>query len=333
MVLVLGLGAAAEEVVRTWTSTDGKTVEATLKAYNGETVTLERNGREFDLPVSKLSLADREFLLAHTEAERAAQLAQLQLGSFEMPLQKKMFSDPEDYYDSRIGKSVCEALENEGEDPLALVSSSPEDERAAVYVPEHYDGISPYGVYLHISPMPGPNMPNYQSVLSNRNLIMASPANAGNEVDVMRRIMMALDTVATLKEMYNIDPKRIYVGGLSGGGITAMQAQLIYPELWAGTISHSRGMNLGRYGEYFSETRCFDEGDFKKMSHMDQRFAVISGPNDFNYDHCRTSSLNWEEEGYDIRFFDVDGMGHDNAPLDSFKEALDWVCAVKPFGR
>lgn len=174
-------------------------------------------------------------------------------------------------------------------------------------------------------------MPNYQSILDERKMIMASPARGGNGEAVMRRIMLALDTVATLQGIYKIDPKRVYIGGLSGGGVTAMDAQLIYPDIWAGTISHARGMVLGSFGEYYAELRSFDKHDFQRMSRMKQRFAVISGEKDFNYAHCRDSSAEWAEEGFDIRFFDIPGMGHENASVDAFKRALDWVRAVEPF--
>lgn len=333
LLLLFAFHATADEVLRTWTNQEGKEVKATLKAYDGVNATLERNGRIFDIPVNTLSVEDQEFLKAYAEkvqAEEEARLARIRKGSFEMTLEKKMFSDPKDYYDSVIGKSTKQALKNERKSPLEIVNYAPANEKAKVYVPEQYDGKKPYGIYLHISPGPGPDMPNYQAILAERNLIMASPAKGGNDEEVMRRIMLALDTVATLQDIYNIDPKRIYVGGFSGGGISAMTAQLIYPEIWAGCISHARGMNLGVFGEYYSEMRNFDEGDFQHMSRMKQRFAVLSGPKDFNYGHCRDSSADWENVGYDIRFFDIDGMGHQDAPAAAFEQALDWVCEV-PF--
>ncbi len=325
MFLVVAFHLAAGETVRIWTNQNGKTIKAALKAYDGVNVTLERNGRAYEIPADSLSVEDQSFLKAYAE-EEAARLARIRKGTYELTLEKKMFADPQDYYSSTIGRSTKRALKDEGLDPLAIAGTAPENETARVYVPEQYDGKKPYGIYLHISPSPGPDMPNYQSILAERNLIMASPAKGGNEEEVMRRIMLALDTVATLQDIYNIDPKRIYVGGFSGGGISAMMAQLIYPEIWAGCISHSRGMNLGFFGEFHSETRNFDESDFQRMSRMKQRFAVLSGAKDFNYEHCRDSSADWKNEGYDIRFFDVDGMGHQDAPAKAFEEALDWVC-------
>ena len=62
--------ASVSAATRTWTNTDGKTVEAELVSRDGDTVMLQtRNGRKFPYKLSQLSEADREFL--KQEAERS----------------------------------------------------------------------------------------------------------------------------------------------------------------------------------------------------------------------------------------------------------------------
>lgn len=328
--------AFTEEPTRTWTSAKGSTLEARLKKYDGKTVTLEDNSKSFTIRPNALCKADQLYLKSYSERaakeraarlaqERAERLANIKMGTYVLALETKMFLNAEDYYTTRIGKSVYKAMKKKGEDPLAQVSWAPLNEQAQVYVPTHYDGNKAFGIYIHVSAGNGPSMPKYNSVMDERDMIMASPFKGGNKENGMRRIMLALDTVATLKKNYKIDDANIYIGGISGGGITAMQAQLLYPDIWGGTLSHARGMNLGPFGEYYSETKDFNRVDFKRMSKIKQRFAVISGPKDFNYKHCRDSARQWKNDGFDIRFFDVPAMGHQNAPEDEFEKAVDWV--------
>lgn len=325
VLLLLASSSFAEETTRVWTNKDGKKIPAALQEYDGMTATLERNGRNYKIAANTLSEADRQYLKEFTE-KKAAMLARIKKGGYDLELDTKMFAEPKEYYDSTIGKTTRRALKEEGKDPMALVGFTPKSEISQVYVPAHYDGKQPFGIYIHISPSDGPSMPHeYRPILDARNMIMASPAKAGNKEAVMRRITLALDTVATLKGIYNIDSANIYAGGFSGGGITAMQAQLLYPEIWQGTISHARGMNLGIFGEYYSELKYFDESAFERMSNMKQRFAILSGSADFNYKHCIKSSRQWKDHGFDIKFYDAPSMGHSNAPADTFEEALDWV--------
>ena len=50
----------AEEDFRTWTSSDGRNVEAMFLEMNGEIVKIKnKQGRQFDLPLTKLSQADQ----------------------------------------------------------------------------------------------------------------------------------------------------------------------------------------------------------------------------------------------------------------------------------
>lgn len=319
--------AAAEEPVRAWTSAAGTKLEARLKAFDGTTATLEGNGKTYSIQAGALAEEDQRYLKDYREKlvqERLQRLG-VKRGQFTLGLDARMFPTDEGYYGTRIGKTMFQAIKKSGKDPLELVRHGPEGEQAMVYVPAHYDGEKPFGLYVHISPGDGPDMPGYQSILDERDMIMASPFKGGNEQEEVRRIVLALDTAATLKKMYRIDDARVYVGGMSGGGIMAMQAQLNNPEVWAGAISHARGMNTGNFKGYHTETKCFTAADFNEMSKMKQRFAVISGPDDFNYAHCQKSSAAWKQAGFDIRFFDVPGMGHGNAPAADFEKALDWV--------
>lgn len=52
----------AQEASRTWTSSDGKKIEATLKDVNGDKITLVRaDGKAFTIPLSRLSDADQAY--------------------------------------------------------------------------------------------------------------------------------------------------------------------------------------------------------------------------------------------------------------------------------
>jgi hypothetical protein len=61
--LTFGSAAGQSSEQRTFTSAQGKTVQAKLVAVQGVNVTIETaNGQKFTLPVASLSAADQEYL-------------------------------------------------------------------------------------------------------------------------------------------------------------------------------------------------------------------------------------------------------------------------------
>ncbi len=60
----LAMFAAIPVQARTWTSSDGRSLEAEFVAKSGNTVTLKRanDGKSFTLPLDKLSDADQEWI-------------------------------------------------------------------------------------------------------------------------------------------------------------------------------------------------------------------------------------------------------------------------------
>lgn len=73
-IFILSLLLAGMSVARTWTSTDGKRLEAEFVSLSGDEITLKRDsdGREFTLPLTRLSEADQNFVKEKAE-EKASE--------------------------------------------------------------------------------------------------------------------------------------------------------------------------------------------------------------------------------------------------------------------
>jgi hypothetical protein len=111
------------------------------------------------------------------------------------------------------------------------------DESFQVYVPAHYDGSRPFGLFVWISPADDGRLPAaWREVVDEHDLIVAGPDRAGNERFVWYRMGLALDAVHTLTLEYEIDPDRVYVTGFSGGGRLASRLGFHYPEVFRGGI-------------------------------------------------------------------------------------------------
>jgi poly(3-hydroxybutyrate) depolymerase len=179
---------------------------------------------------------------------------------------------------------------------------------------------------VHINPTEGGLRPpkEWQAVLDKMHLIFVSPNKASNNVSMLRRVVLGLDSLATVKAKFKVDPARVYVGGFSGGGHMAMLSGMMYPEIYQGAISHAAQSILPGH---FPGLSLFDTKSAPRAKH---KWCVISGDKDKNYARVKETSKDWERARFLYKFIDVPGMGHEPAPASAFEEALLWIGAGLP---
>ena len=332
--LAIGLlpaSAQEEPVSRQWTNTEGKAIEASLGNYDGHTVTLIMKKKEYNLPVDKLSKEDQDWL-AQWQKEKDEKLTGLLGERKNVPISHRYGQSTDDYFKGPFGKKLREHYDSmtlSGEDaekyPEWLMKCdeavSWKDETMLVYCPASYKGEStPMGVYINISPMERPIglREGYAAAMDHLNLIYASPSGASNNRSEIRRMALALDALATVRAEYTVDNSRVFVGGMSGGGAMAAWIAGYFPE-FRGSIDQVRGMNMPE------DFPTIDEGDVRSIQRRKQAWVCISGPKDMNYKFIKGSIPQWENQGFIVKFFDVPGMGHGNAPADTLEAALRWA--------
>lgn len=256
----------------------------------------------------------------------------------EFPLDTKLFPRTKDYFSDSVVRKVYRAFKNRatpeswGGDVYELTPEECveyENGTSIVYVPDNYDDSKPFGIYLHITPSKGGVRPNpgYRELMAKYQLIFISPNGTPNRSSMWRRIVLGVDSMATVKAHYKIDPKRVYVGGTSGGGHMGMFCQMLYPEHFNGAISHAAQSYLP------SDNSCghfpgLGLSDTKKGPRRKLKWAVISGDKDFNYKEILKTSEEWIDKNFDYKFFDIKGMGHSMAKASDFEQVLIWMGAT-----
>lgn len=116
-----------------------------------------------------------------------------------------------------------------------------------VYVPPSYDGSKPYGVIVYITSDPSTGIV-LQTASNDKNIIWIAPRNVGNSANSMDRYGAALLAIYRAKELFNIDPRRVYTSGKSGGARTASALAFYHSEVIHGTAPSS-GFALPRLNE------------------------------------------------------------------------------------
>lgn len=130
---------------------------------------------------------------------------------------------------------------------LAGQTIDPSKESWQVYVPEDYTGSEPYGVLVWVSPFDSGRLPDgWRSWFADRKLIYVGADKSGNGQGVMdRRVPLALTGLANIEASYKVDLSRVYIGGFSGGGVTASRIAAAYADVFTGGLFVSTSEGIG----------------------------------------------------------------------------------------
>ena len=111
-------------------------------------------------------------------------------------------------------------------------------EKFDIIVPKKYKKGDPHGLFIWVSPSPAPSIsPEWEAVLAEKKLIFVGAHNSGNNREVFARMRMAVDANDNMRELYDIDDKRVYVSGFSGGGRVASMLGVTYADMFTGAIA------------------------------------------------------------------------------------------------
>ncbi len=212
-----------------------------------------------------------------------------------------------------------------------------------VYVPEGYDGSEAYGLYIYISPDDyGGPWREYKDVMDKHKLIYAGGQKIGNKEDVAKRFGVPLDAVHNLCKQYNIDKRRIYISGTSGGGRCASMLGIGFSDVFMGAVPFV-GCN-GYRDIPIPDNKIkpgFNERPDPKLLQRAKtlcRFVLISGEKDFNLEGTKQVYEDYKRDRFRyIDFYNVSGMGHTPPAAEWLAKAivfmdapLEWMVLSEP---
>lgn len=159
--------------------------------------------------------------------------------------------------------------------------------------------------------------------------ILIGADRSGNARPSAERYQLALDCVATADRAFLIDPSRVYLAGISGGGAISTHLWGCFPDVFRGAVPMAA---LGSYRDVPAGPGKVWKGSYQKPSDQvrlrllkKNRIAAITGPLDFNHEPILGASKLMEADGFSIKVWDIPGLHHEIAPAATFNEALSWV--------
>jgi predicted peptidase len=201
------------------------------------------------------------------------------------------------------------------------------------YVPAKYDGKKAFGLLVFISPGINGGVKNFDKnggwtkALDAREIIWIGPNNAGNVRIAVPRIALALDAVHNGPKKFNIDPQRVYIGGVSGGGRITSTTLLAFPEAFTGGYSiigadYFRQLPSKSKGGVYAAT--FKAPPSKTLAlAKKRRFVFLTGDDDANREQMEAIHQSLKKAGWkNTHYFQVPNMGHTAPDGEWFAKGL-----------
>ncbi len=211
-----------------------------------------------------------------------------------------------------------------------------EHESFEVYVPDCYDPNTPFGLLVWISAGPSGSIEPYRGskeLMDKHKLIWVGANNSGNKTGPYhRRVPLALDAAYNMQKLYNIDPNRVYVAGLSGGGRVASITAFHHSDVYSGGIfiigaDYWVDMRVPGKQNLIWRAACMrPQARFLRRAKKFGRYVLLTGDNDIN----RLQMHTYYERGHrkwlkNVLYIQVPGMGHEIPPAKEFDKALEYL--------
>jgi hypothetical protein len=266
----------------------------------------------------------------------ASQPAPIQTGRFQLTFSEKSPLSNTAAIAKRMGWNLA-ALKALG----SPIDYDIANESFEAYVPSAYTGTEPYGLLVWINAGPdGKIFDWYLDVIDRHKLIVIGPNNAGNKREIWNRMAVALDAAHNMRSRFNIDPRRVYVAGGSGGGRTSSQLGIAYPDVFRGGC-YIIGCNYFRNVDVNPATHEIYSATFTKpvpvlfaMARDRSRHVLLTGETDMNRLQTKLNADAMAKDGFrHVTYLEQPGLGHSAPNAEWFEKgivALDEPLATEP---
>ncbi len=200
-------------------------------------------------------------------------------------------------------------------------------EKFTQLVPQTYRKEAGWGLLVWINAGDAPDIPAaWEGSLAKHKLLFVGAHKSGNPRNIFDRFRLALDAQHNLRARFSIEPRRVYVGGFSGGGRVASMVAVAYADVFAGAAPFM-GVNFYQDvkaddGKVYALNYLPDDqilGIAKKRGH----YALVTGEKDFNRANTKAVHAAFVREKFThAHYIQVPNLGHALPATEWLEKAL-----------
>jgi hypothetical protein len=171
------------------------------------------------------------------------------------------------------------------------------------------------GVVVFVSPTNSGEPPEgWLALLQQKRLSWVAADGFGNQQPSAQRVLVAIMGRSLAERSAALDRKRIYVGGMSGGGRIASMTAPRFPQLFSGGL-YIVGANF-----------WMPEVAQLKQWAAANRYVFITGDKDFNRRDMKSVYSRYRRKGLNSSLFmDIPGYAHEYPSVEQLGQAIDFL--------
>jgi hypothetical protein len=204
------------------------------------------------------------------------------------------------------------------------------DESFEVYIPPDYTGEKPFGLFVFCSPSPsGRPMGPFLKSMDAHHLIWIGPNKTGNDRVNRPRMGLMIDAALSMKARYNIDPDRVYVSGVSGGGRIASMLGVGYADIFKGGFYiigcnfYRQELSVEQKGAAFPKSYSVPPAKIFNFARKQSKHVFLTGDHDPNREQTEIYYKAFKKDGFEhITYLQVPGMGHRPPDSEWFEKGM-----------
>ncbi|HEV7608225.1 MAG TPA: PHB depolymerase family esterase [Steroidobacteraceae bacterium] len=175
----------------------------------------------------------------------------------------------------------------------------------------------PGGILVFVKPVDSGDLPkDWATILDRKNLIWIAADDFGNRRPSAQRVLVALMALKLVQNTQAFDAKRVYVGGMSGGGRIASTIMTRFPQRFAGAL-------------YIVGADPWTEAEQPLIPRIARnRYVFVTGSRDFNQGEMKRLFAKYQAAGMtQAMLMDLPGFGHEYPDAEQFGKAIDFLDA------
>jgi predicted esterase len=175
-------------------------------------------------------------------------------------------------------------------------------------------GETPGGILVFVQPVDSGELPQrWAAALDQHNLIWIAAEDFGNERLSAQRVLVALMALKLVQNTQEFDAKRVYIGGMSGGGRIASQVITRFPQKFSGAL-------------FVVGADFWMPAEPLKSLVVARRYAFITGARDFNRRDMKSVYRRYRAAGVTgALLMDLKDLGHEYPRSEELGQAIDFL--------
>jgi hypothetical protein len=206
-------------------------------------------------------------------------------------------------------------------------------EKFLLVEPASYSTNGTWGLLVWVSPGDDSRVkPDWWAELEKHRLLFVGARNAGNNRNPIDRFRLALDATYNLSRRFNLERKRTFIGGMSGGARIASMLGVAYADIFTGALCIC-GVNFYKNvpapgGQIYPAT--YVPPPELLLPARKNRFVLVTGEQDMNRQGTKdTSEFGFRADGFqNVLCLDVKGMKHELPGAPVLNTALNYLDGI-----